>query len=225
MIDISVEIESLEQVNLLAQRSILAREAYTQFMRGEKALVFCAPTHSTIVTDRMKHVQAFHSKLTAAIFNNEIEGSIPKEFDFENSIGETLKECCYLSSDLTRAEQKRIIQGFKDPNSNPRVLCTIDMLVEGFDFPSLKNMILLRPTLSPRLFIQQLGRVLRRSDTSRSARVIEISDDLTSTYELLTWDKMAISGDTTRVQAFLNLSPSERIALVVTEGNDFRIIQ
>lgn len=42
-----------------------------------------------------------------------------------------------------------------------RVLCTVDVVSEGFDLPSIDAAILLRPTKSLSLYIQQVGRVLR----------------------------------------------------------------
>ncbi len=44
-----------------------------------------------------------------------------------------------------------------------RVLFSVDLFNEGVDLPSVDTLLLLRPTDSPTLFIQQLGRGLRRS--------------------------------------------------------------
>ncbi len=45
----------------------------------------------------------------------------------------------------------------------PRILCTVDLFNEGVDIPSVDTLLLLRPTESATLFIQQLGRGLRRA--------------------------------------------------------------
>ncbi|MCI8446275.1 MAG: DEAD/DEAH box helicase family protein [Bacilli bacterium] len=45
-------------------------------------------------------------------------------------------------------------------NSHLKLLFCIDMLNEGFHDPNIDNIIMLRPTISPNLFIQQLGRGL-----------------------------------------------------------------
>jgi DNA repair protein RadD len=42
-----------------------------------------------------------------------------------------------------------------------QVLCSVDVVSEGFDLPSIDAAILLRPTKSLSLFLQQVGRVLR----------------------------------------------------------------
>jgi superfamily II DNA or RNA helicase len=43
-----------------------------------------------------------------------------------------------------------------------KVLCAVDVLNEGADFPHLECLLFLRPTESKRVFVQQLGRGLRR---------------------------------------------------------------
>lgn len=49
-------------------------------------------------------------------------------------------------------------------NSHLKILYCIDMLNEGFHDPNIDGVIMLRPTLSPILFIQQLGRALAIGD-------------------------------------------------------------
>lgn len=41
------------------------------------------------------------------------------------------------------------------------VLCTVDIVSEGFDLPAIETVILLRPTASLSLYLQQVGRALR----------------------------------------------------------------
>jgi superfamily II DNA or RNA helicase/diadenosine tetraphosphate (Ap4A) HIT family hydrolase/HKD family nuclease len=45
-----------------------------------------------------------------------------------------------------------------------QVICTVDMFNEGLDVPEVDAVLMLRPTESPVVFLQQLGRGLRRSD-------------------------------------------------------------
>jgi superfamily II DNA or RNA helicase/HKD family nuclease len=46
--------------------------------------------------------------------------------------------------------------------NRPRVLCVVDLLNEGVDLPTVDTILLLRPTESATLFLQQIGRGLRR---------------------------------------------------------------
>ena len=43
-----------------------------------------------------------------------------------------------------------------------QVICTVDMFNEGLDVPEIDTVLMLRPTESPVVFLQQLGRGLRR---------------------------------------------------------------
>ena len=45
-----------------------------------------------------------------------------------------------------------------------QVICTVDVFNEGLDVPEVDTVLMLRPTESPVVFLQQLGRGLRRSD-------------------------------------------------------------
>ncbi len=49
---------------------------------------------------------------------------------------------------------------YHSDNSHLKLLFCIDMLNEGFHVPNIDGVIMLRPTISPNLFIQQLGRAL-----------------------------------------------------------------
>ena len=51
-----------------------------------------------------------------------------------------------------------------------RVVFSVDLFNEGVDVPTVDTLLMLRPTESPTLFLQQLGRGLRRSKNKASAR-------------------------------------------------------
>ena len=92
------------------------------------------------------------------------------------------------------------------------------MLIEGFDFPDLENLILLRPTLSMRLFEQQVGRVTRlpREFNKKRGNVFEIVDDIDSLYDTF-GDK--VFGEKTILEQIQMLQPENRIEQLFTEGN------
>ncbi len=52
-------------------------------------------------------------------------------------------------------------------------LCVVDLFNEGIDVPELDRVIMLRPTESPVIFLQQLGRGLRKHGDKESLRVID----------------------------------------------------
>lgn len=82
-----------------------------------------------------------HAELTAELFN---AAAIPAEV--------------LLGEDSGQVREGKL--GRLDSGAT-QVLCTVDVVSEGFDLPSIDAAILLRPTKSLALYIQQIGRVLR----------------------------------------------------------------
>jgi superfamily II DNA or RNA helicase/diadenosine tetraphosphate (Ap4A) HIT family hydrolase/HKD family nuclease len=54
-----------------------------------------------------------------------------------------------------------------------QVICTVDVFNEGLDVPEVETVLMLRPTESPVVFLQQLGRGLRRSPGKDALTVID----------------------------------------------------
>jgi superfamily II DNA or RNA helicase/diadenosine tetraphosphate (Ap4A) HIT family hydrolase/HKD family nuclease len=54
-----------------------------------------------------------------------------------------------------------------------QVICTVNVFNEGLDVPEVDTVLMLRPTESPVVFLQQLGRGLRRSDGKDALTVID----------------------------------------------------
>ncbi len=58
--------------------------------------------------------------------------------------------------------------------SNPlEIICTVDILNEGVDIPAVNMVLFLRPTESPTIFIQQLGRGLRKYENKEYVTVLD----------------------------------------------------
>ncbi len=73
-----------------------------------------------------------------------------------------LVAACLLgdSSDDARAKAIQKLQDEADPL---QVICSVDIFGEGVDIPAVSHVLLLRPTLSFTVFLQQLGRGLRKA--------------------------------------------------------------
>lgn len=65
----------------------------------------------------------------------------------------------HFDGTTNKAERAKIIQDFRDKKI--QILCNVDLISEGFDVPDCWCCILLRPTKSTALFIQQATRALR----------------------------------------------------------------
>ena len=58
-------------------------------------------------------------------------------------------------------------------NNELKVLFTVDMFNEGVDIPSIDSVLFLRPTESPTIFLQQLGRGLRIAENKEYLTVLD----------------------------------------------------
>ena len=68
------------------------------------------------------------------------------------------------------------IKAFEDlkNESNPlEIICTVDILNEGIDIPALNMVLFLRPTESSTIFLQQLGRGLRKYENKEYLTVLD----------------------------------------------------
>ncbi len=58
-----------------------------------------------------------------------------------------------------------------------RFLCSCQMISEGWDYPELGILVMARPTLSRVLYLQQLGRGLRRTPSKQDVFVVDVVDE------------------------------------------------
>jgi len=175
---------NIENFGLVLKRMLIVKiicERILYNFNPTKILIFCAPNRNKNKGNKIVSLQA---KLCASIINGEIVKSSTFEFSNYNK-HKQLKSAVYLSSELPDKEKNEILQAFKTIGEPPYVVCTVSMLVEGFNFPDLENLILLRPTLSLRLFEQQIGRVLRLGvfKLKEWANIFEIVDETESLYK------------------------------------------
>lgn len=77
------------------------------------------------------------------------------------ALGETYKTA-YLTGKNDIGERIRAYNDLQDDTSDLEILFTVDILNEGVDIPGVNMVLFLRPTESSTIFIQQLGRGLRK---------------------------------------------------------------
>jgi superfamily II DNA or RNA helicase len=76
-----------------------------------------------------------------------------------------------LYSKLPKWQQDRVIEQFR--NGEIDTILTIDMFNEGIDIPDANQVIFLRSTQSKTIFLQQLGRGLRKAPGKESVQVLD----------------------------------------------------
>lgn len=90
-----------------------------------------------------------------------------------------------VSGETSRSERRRVIEEFR--NDKIRVLTNCDLLVQGFDAPGVRSLIIARPTFSRSAYIQMVGRGLRGPENGGKdeCRIVDIQDNFGDAQELL----------------------------------------
>ncbi len=70
---------------------------------------------------------------------------------------------------------EKVMTDFKEKKI--RFLCACNMISEGWDYPELGILVMARPTLSKVLYLQQIGRGLRKTDVKKNVFVIDVVDE------------------------------------------------
>ena len=80
---------------------------------------------------------------------------------------------CSLNSANSREERQQVIARLSDASDPLQIIFTVDLFNEGLDIPAINLVLMLRPTASPIVFIQQLGRGLRKHDSKTFLTVLD----------------------------------------------------
>jgi superfamily II DNA or RNA helicase/HKD family nuclease len=99
-----------------------------------------------------------------------------------------------LTGDSTEAERAIAIEKLESDNLQEKLdyIFTVDIFNEGIDIPKINQIIMLRPTDSAIIFIQQLGRGLRKVDGKSYVTVIDFIGNYENNYLI----PIALYGDT-----------------------------
>ena len=98
----------------------------------------------------------------------------------------------YLSGDHSLEEREKQIERLE--KGEIEYIFTVDIFNEGIDIPKINQVVMLRNTESSIIFIQQLGRGLRKDSSKEYVTVIDFIGNYKNNYMI----PMALSGDTSR---------------------------
>lgn len=84
--------------------------------------------------------------------------------------------CEMISGETPKAERERTIAAFKA--GRVKCLTNANVLTTGFDAPLIDFLILARPTLSPGLYCQMLGRGMRTADGKQNCMVADFAGNI-----------------------------------------------
>lgn len=83
-----------------------------------------------------------------------------------------------VTGDTPKAERDRILADYKA--GKIRALTNANVLTTGFDYPGIDLIAMLRPTLSPGLYVQMAGRGLRVADGKDDCMVLDFAGNVSS---------------------------------------------
>lgn len=99
-----------------------------------------------------------------------------------------------LIGDSSEEERAKAIESLESDNLNEKLdyIFTVDIFNEGIDIPKINQIIMLRPSKSSIIFIQQLGRGLRKVDGKSYLTIIDFIGNYENNYLI----PVALYGDT-----------------------------
>ena len=121
----------------------------------------------TITGDAVQHYRKHATGKRAMVFCVSIEHaeSVAKQF------AETGIPACSIDGEMGAVERSGILRRFAAGEIH--VLTSCDLVSEGFDLPAVEVAVLLRPTQSLALHLQQVGRALRSYEGKEAAIILD----------------------------------------------------
>lgn len=99
-----------------------------------------------------------------------------------------------VSGDDSPETRKYLFDRLQDDNDSLEMLFSVDVLNEGIDIPAVNLVLMLRPTNSPIIFLQQLGRGLRKHTQKEFLTVLDFIANYSRSFLLA----LALTGNRTR---------------------------
>jgi len=145
--------KQLEQILNINKRAGLILQNYLKYT-SRKALGFCSSRSHAVF---MAEYFIKHGIKACAV----ISGNIPENSSNSEDEG---KPSCVM-------DRKEAVNKLK--NAEVKVVFSVDMFNEGLDIPEVDMVLFLRPTESPTVFLQQLGRGLRKTGKKKYVNVLD----------------------------------------------------
>ena len=135
------------------------------------------------------------NKVKGLVFTSRIEEA-HKLSELFNQAG--YRTCCLTGTDNEAKREAAIAlleNDYTDNKGNPQAyldyIFTVDIFNEGIDIPAVNQIVLLRPTQSAIIFVQQIGRGLRKTANKEYCVIIDFIGNYMSNFLIAT----ALSGD------------------------------
>lgn len=135
-----------------------------EYVSGEAEALMDTPA---ITGDALSHYRKHADGLQGLIFCTSVQHAHNVAEQFRNAGVSAVA----LNGGTDRAVRRMAVQDFRD--GRIKLLASCDLFSEGFDIPGAHIGILLRPTASEGLFLQQVGRLLRPFSGKTNAIILD----------------------------------------------------
>jgi len=147
-----------------------------------------------VCDERIKHIERsiklyrnFAHPVKGLIFCSRIE----EAKELSKKLNEDGFHTKYLTGENSDTEREKVIQELESDKNPLQYIISVDIFNEGVDIPSVNQVVMLRPTQSAIIFVQQLGRGLRKAKNKSYVSVI----DFIGNYENNFFIPIALYGD------------------------------
>lgn len=132
-----------------------------------------------------------------------------------------------LLSDDSILRREELIEKLEDEESSLEVIFIVDIFNEGIDIPSINIVLMLRPTNSPIIFIQQLGRGLRKHKNKEFLTLLDFIGNHNKAYliALALIGNKAIDKDSVKISLLNNFANINNAFISMDEISKQRILE
>jgi superfamily II DNA or RNA helicase/predicted house-cleaning noncanonical NTP pyrophosphatase (MazG superfamily)/HKD family nuclease len=142
----------------------------THYDEDELTKALSDDNRTAIVAHNLKKYLPSSGKVRALAFCSSVAHALytAKRLNDDHHI-----ESVCLFGKLSESEREKAIRRLESAEDVLEVICTVDIFNEGIDIPDLTHVLFLRPTQSFTIFLQQLGRGLRKAESKEYLVVID----------------------------------------------------
>ncbi len=133
----------------------------------------------------------------------------------------------FLISNNTITQREEAIKNLEDETNTLEVIFTVDIFNEGIDIPSINTVLMLRPTSSPIIFTQQLGRGLRKYKGKEFLTVLDFIGNYNKAYliALALIGNKAIDKESIKISLKNNFANIQNVFIKMDEISKQRILE
>ena len=138
-------------------------------------------TRTDYIVEKISKFGFDGDELSAVAFCQNIEHA----FFMKEEFSKKGYKSAVITANTSSNERSEILKKFK--NKKIEILCVVDILNEGIDIPTINLLLFLRPTMSSTIFIQQIGRGLRKAKNKDFVTIIDFIGNHKKDYLLINY--------------------------------------